>query len=104
MEVERCTGGYANGRMSPRRKELMHQVMEGLPNIAPVLFQIQMYRECDNVLKWLVNNRLTGHTFREWFLVEQDSSPLKMMGAIINDLEKRRKGISKRKLYGYDLG
>lgn len=89
--------------LTPERRMLMHMLMDGDHRVVTHLFQIQMYVRCDEILRWLIDNRITGSTFIDWFEINHKSSPLKMVGFVINAIEKRRKGVAKRQLYGHDL-
>ena len=52
-------------KLDPRRKELMHRVMDGDPDLRGVMHILNGYKFCDNFLTWMIENRFTGKNLRE---------------------------------------
>lgn len=65
--------------MSPERRELMHQVMDGDHTIAPILHGLTRYTSCDNILKWLVLANITGRNFVDWLNIVHNKSIMQMV-------------------------
>lgn len=56
--------------ITPLRRDLIHQVAEDLPDLMPFCFKITFVPQCDEVLNWLIRNRLTGHSLEQWLDVK----------------------------------
>lgn len=52
--------------MNPRRRALNLSVIDGDFRVMPYLHHFDMYVRCDDMLTWLVKNKLTGKNFYEW--------------------------------------
>jgi len=44
----------------------MFRVMDGNPQVLPYLHHFDRYHRCDEILAWLIKNRLTGKEFIAW--------------------------------------
>lgn len=86
--------------MNPRRRELLMKVMDGNPNCLPILYHLDQYLRCDQMLSWLIQNRFMGDEFLFWFKWECDSSLLSMGKFLLARIEKNEKT---QILYGRDL-
>lgn len=76
--------------MDQIRRELMHTVIDGLPDLIPIAHQLSHYTSCDCILKWLIRNKITGKTFQDWIKVDHDNSVLAMVKFIIKSYNKSR--------------
>lgn len=71
----------------------MFQVMEDLAMILPILYHLDQYHRCDEMLLWLIKNNLTGQKFLDWFKFECHSSFLSMSKNILSRVEKNEKSV-----------
>ncbi len=54
--------------LTPERKELMHRVMDGQPDLAGIMHMLHHYKYCDEILSWLVEHNYTGKNLVDWVL------------------------------------
>lgn len=78
-------------RMSAGRRERMMRVMDGDSRILPLLFEVQKYVKCDDILSWLIKSNITGVTLWDWYVNTHKASPLAMMGYVVNKIEQNRR-------------
>lgn len=56
--------------ITPERRELLLQAGQEIPEVMPFLFKVTFVPQCDQVLTWLIRNRLTGHNLLQWLEVK----------------------------------
>lgn len=44
----------------------MFKVMDGNPDVVRYLHHFDSYTRCEDMLKWLIKNKLTGNEFIHW--------------------------------------
>lgn len=64
------------------------RVSDGDPRTLPYLFHLKDYRQCDDVLRFLVAHRLTGPEFMRWVKSIGWSTPLGAASNAIAIVEK----------------
>jgi hypothetical protein len=74
--------------MTPRRRALMMRVMDSKPEILPYLHFLDRFARCDDILRWLIENRLTGQSFLEWAKQSFDISMMNMASFVLKRVEK----------------
>lgn len=73
--------------MSPLRTNLMMKIIDGDHRIPPLMYNFDRLVRCDELLKWLVNNNLTGVNFLG-FLLENSNSFLQTAAEITRRVDK----------------
>ena len=76
--------------MTPIRRKLITRVMNDSLELLPVLHQLSRYKRCDNFLKWLIKNRITGQTLIEWLRIEHSGSVIFMVQFMIKHQYKNK--------------
>lgn len=66
----------------------MLKIMEGEHQVTVYLHHLDGYLRCDEMLAWLVRNRLTGKEFLNWAKFHFGASILDMPRYILKRLEK----------------
>ncbi len=74
--------------LTQERKNLMHKVMDGNLSLVHYMHQLDRFLHCDNILKWLIQNRIIGKTLQEWIEINFNRSTLSMVQFIIKYREK----------------
>lgn len=87
--------------MSGKRRELMHCVMDGDFRIITFLHHVDGYRRCDEVLTWLVRNKITGKVFIEWSQFHFGHSLMEPIRYIRDQIDKERE--AQPILFGRDV-
>jgi len=84
-------------RLSEERRRLLLALVDGHSDVVPILFLLQGtgVRRLDCMLRWLVDNNLTGQMFLDWFNGYHQSSPLSAISFLLSKVEKE----PVRKLY-----
>lgn len=68
----------------------MHRVLDGQganPILVNLLWQLDRLRRCDDILKFLIENRLTGNNLHEG-IVQNRWTPLGLAQAVIKRIDK----------------
>lgn len=47
--------------MSQRQRELVLRAADGHLDTLPILYNFLNYKRCDEIMSWLLQNRITGH-------------------------------------------
>lgn len=76
--------------MTPLRRELIFKVIDEDQSLIPTMHQLNHYVHCDKFLAWLINNRLTGKNFKEWFKEKHQNSVMSLVQFIIKHSEKNK--------------
>lgn len=76
--------------MTPHRRTLMHQVMDHQPAILPTLHFLDRFVRCDEMLQWLVDNKITGKEFLNFVHFKFPESQLSMAKFILKRIKKSR--------------
>lgn len=77
-------------RMTDRTRSLMLLVINDNPQLLPIMHQLLHYRHCDNFLRWLCLNKITGSNLIDWLKVCHNNSILNMVKFIIKSCEKNK--------------
>ena len=64
--------------------------MDGSPQLAPLMFQINQHDRQIDILKWLIHNRMTGPVLESFFRVECKGSFLAVISFVVAKLERER--------------
>lgn len=78
-------------QMTENRRQLLLQICDGHPGLPPYLYHLTRFRRCDEILGWLVQNRITGKRFLEWVVGEHNRSILNAGAQVIARLEREKK-------------
>jgi hypothetical protein len=68
----------------------MHRIMDGNANIAPIMYHFNNYRRCDQMLVWLIRNRLIGETFLSWMRINHKNSPFLTAAFVLSKVKKEK--------------
>lgn len=60
------TSNATRRKMTPKRRKLMFRVMDEQVGALPLLHHFNDYHRCDEILTWLIRNKLTGKNFMAW--------------------------------------
>lgn len=74
--------------MTNERRTLMLMVMDGHPSVPALLYHLDRFRRCDDMLRWLIRNQLTGAKFLEWVRHEHGGSILKAGAFVLQRLAR----------------
>lgn len=85
--------------MDPYRRELMFKVINDDMRVVQIVYQIDQFKYCDVILKWLVDNHMTGRNLMAWLNDHHDRSVLSLVTEIVRRVEKN----AKRALLASDL-
>jgi hypothetical protein len=72
--------------VTEERKQLMLEVMDGHPKLPEHLVHINRFERCDEILRWLIKNEITGARFVEWVRFEHRGSVLQACNTILAGL------------------
>ena len=56
--------------------------------LAPIMHQISHYKYRDGILKWLINNNITGYNLVDWLKINHGNSVMGMVKFIIKHHNK----------------
>lgn len=87
--------------MDQRRRDLMFRVMNDQQEVAPYLHHFDQFRRCDEMLCWLIRNRLVGKEFLTWAKFQFGVSMLDVSKDILKRLENNDQ--TKAIIYGKDI-
>ncbi len=76
--------------MTPKRKNLMHKVINDQMALVPIMHQLDRYTHCDKFLTWLIRNKITGQNLVEWLKIYHNNSIMNMVKFIIKTVEKSK--------------
>lgn len=69
-------------------RELMLTVVDGDGEAVPILYQMQPLTRLKDILRWLIQNKITGHNFVEWYRVTHDKSTLSIASWALKFIRK----------------
>ncbi len=69
---------------------LMLIVMDDHPAAPPLLYHVDRFRRCDEILRWLINNYLIGRKFVEWVRHEHGNSILRAGAHVLMKIDRDR--------------
>lgn len=78
-------------RMHPRQRQLYLEVMDGMADLAPLLFQINQHDRQIDILMWLRDNKLTGQRLQVFFMGDCQRSFLTLIKYVVMKLEREQK-------------
>lgn len=76
--------------MHPKQREMYLSTMDGMADLAPLLFQINQHQRQIDILKWLIRNRLTGRRLLDFFNGECQRSFLGLISFVVMKLEREQ--------------
>jgi hypothetical protein len=77
-------------RMTNSTRGLMHKAMDGVVTLTPIMHQLSRYKTCDNILRWLISNRITGHNLADFVKVQHENSIMSMVKFIVKNQTKSK--------------
>lgn len=77
-------------RMHPKQREMYLSTMDGMADLAPLLYQINQHQRQLDILKWLIRNRLTGRRLLDFFNGECQRSFLGLISFVVMKLEREQ--------------
>ena len=77
-------------QLSPERRLKMLKVIDGHPGLPTVMFHWHKFRRCDEILDWLLLNRMTGNTLFAWLRGEFEMGTLSMARFILMKIDKEK--------------
>lgn len=76
-------------RMTDRRRDLLLRVMDGDYAALPFLHHFDShFVRCDEILEWLIKNRLTGREFVAWTRMWKGTTPFSLGRFILSRVQK----------------
>lgn len=76
--------------MHPRQRQLYLEVMDGMADLAPLLFQINQHDRQIDILLWLRDNKLTGRRLQAFFMGDCQRSFLTLIKYVVMKLEREQ--------------
>ncbi len=73
---------------SEARRQLFLQVMDGDARLGAILFAWNDFARCDEILKWLIVNRITGKNLHAWLQQTFANSILKPVEFIVAKIDR----------------
>lgn len=74
--------------LNDETKNLMLRVTDDNSSLIPIMHQISHYRYRNNILRWLIHNRIIGNNLLEWLKIDHDNSVMGMVRFIIKSNNK----------------
>ena len=91
--------GSDPNKMSEETRSLFFRVMHDNEDTLPVLHIIWNFTRCDDILRWLWKNQLTGFRLLSWLRLEFRNSPMGLVKYVLGRLDHEKKGLI---IYGKD--
>lgn len=79
----------------------MFTVMDGQQEILPYLHHFDCFRRCNEILTWLIQNRLTGKEFLSWVRGHFGQSMLEVSRMILMRIDREKETMPV--LWGRDI-
>lgn len=70
-------------QLNERKRKLMLQVWDGHDPVVPWLHTMDNLYRCEEILSWLINNKLVGIRFIQYLRHDHENSLLKMCSHIL---------------------
>lgn len=74
--------------MNEERRRLMLEVNQGHPAGPPYLYHLDRFKRCDEILRWLIRNKITGERFIGWVRGEYEGSILRAGAAALQAIDR----------------
>lgn len=74
--------------MTEERRTMMLLIAEHHPAAPPYLYHLDRFRRCDEILRWLLKNKLTGMRFVQWVRNDHAGSILKAGADVLRRLDR----------------
>ena len=84
-------------RLSQRRRELMHRVMDGRSDLAGVMQMLHGYKFCDNFLIFMIENRWTGDHLADVLVKKFHSSVPSMIEFMVYAMRRMEVDVARTK-------
>lgn len=77
-------------KISSQRRELIFKVLDDFinPGMLRVVHELTNYRYCDNILLWLIANKITGKELNEFLNIQFKGSILSMVQYVVKIINK----------------
>lgn len=76
--------------MTERRRHMMLIIAESNQAVLPILHMIDDYVRCDDILDWIIRNRLTGEEVVSMIKFQFKMSPLTFIKWVLSKIDKER--------------
>jgi hypothetical protein len=83
MQAKPVVNSPLNLPLTDKRRDLMHRVMYGNPDLAGVMHILHHYKFCDTFLQWMIANNYTGKNLVLLLTRKHGSSVPKLVGEIV---------------------
>ena len=80
--------GTAKFGITPSRRELMFNVMDGDNRVLPMLYQLNNFQRCDEIFRYLIRNNLTGRELIFWFNETFQGSFLNLVAHCLKKIDR----------------
>lgn len=74
--------------LEPYRQELLLRVIDGRTDLAQPAYYLYCHERCDDLLRWLIANRMTGSDLVETLALECNGSVIVLIQRIIKRLDR----------------
>lgn len=68
--------------------DMMRSVTEGHVELGPLMWNLLYYKQCEQILAWLLRNKITGKKLLDWWTVSHEKSYLNLATYVIRKIEK----------------
>ena len=75
-------------QMTENRRQMFLRVMDGIPDLVGTMHILHGYVYCDNFLKWLYDNKITGKELAEFLTKNFQGSVPKMVDFICEKINR----------------
>lgn len=76
--------------MSEKRRKLTIEVFDGCPQVLPLLHEIHQFVRADDILLWLIRNKIKGSRFFE-FYSQFEFSKIRFGKYVLTQIEHSKK-------------
>ena len=89
--------------LTDQTRVLIFRTMDGVQSseMLHLMSQVYNFTRCDDILRWLISNKITGYRLLSWFREDCHKSVLEMGSYILSMIKKQSKAPV---LYGVDWG
>tara|TARA_Y100001963_G_scaffold122832_1_gene172407 strand:- start:595 stop:906 length:312 start_codon:yes stop_codon:yes gene_type:complete len=98
MIVDKVNTSKGSPQMSNMQRELYLRLIDDHAAAMPVVYQINNYRYCFEISRWLYENSITGRILIDFLKVKFENSIMEMVKFIIMKINNDRE---KKPIYAY---
>jgi hypothetical protein len=74
--------------MTQVRRELILRFCDDRTDVFPFAFHLNAMVRCDEILRWLIKNRITGKHFLDWVRFHHNYSILKAAAFVMKEIDR----------------